>query len=347
MVDVVGVAVAVVQLDLRADDRLQIARFEDPRLEVRLALQPAVELVAPDATQVVAAAVEEQRVKEPARVLQRRRVAGAQPAVELEQRFCLVRRRLAEDRRVDVLVVRVRVDVRVLREDALVRAELRLRHALFLIDRPEQRRHRDLPLAVHLDGQHVLVAGLELQPGASIRDQLAVAQLAAARRVSFTREVDARRTHELRDHDALGAVDDEGPVRRHEREVAHEQLLLLHLARLADDQLHVDLQRRRERHVALAALELRVLRLAERVLAKAELHPGPRKVGDRRDLVEQLAEAFLLEPLERIELNADQVRDVEDVCNLRIRFFLLRNQRSSTNDVRQDSHSVRAPSLTI
>src|SRR3546814_3520524 len=42
-------------------------------------------------------------------------------------------------------------------------------------------------------------------------------------------EEHARRTVQLRDDDALGAVDDEGAVVGHERDLAHVDLLLLHV----------------------------------------------------------------------------------------------------------------------
>jgi len=43
-------------------------------------------------------------------------------------------------------------------------------------------------------------------------------------------EQHARRTNELADHDALGAVDDERALLGHDREVAHEDGLLFDLA---------------------------------------------------------------------------------------------------------------------
>ena len=67
--------------------------------------------------------------------------------------------------------------------------------------------------------------------------------------------------------------------------------LLLDLAGLLDEQLDVHPQRRGEGHVALAALVLGVLRLAERVVAEAQLHAGAGEVRNRRDFVEQLAQA--------------------------------------------------------
>ena len=50
-------------------------------------------------------------------------------------------------------------------------------------------------------------------------------------------EVDAGRADELRDDDTLGAVDDEGALVGHQREVAHEDRLALDLAGLVVHEL--------------------------------------------------------------------------------------------------------------
>ena len=84
-------------------------------------------------------------------------------------------------------------------------------------------------------------------------------------------EVDARRTHELRDDDALGPVDDEGAAVGHHREVAHEDRLLFDLTRLRVHEPRRDEQRTRVRHVALAALVLGVLGRVEDVVGQLEL----------------------------------------------------------------------------
>ena len=82
---------------------------------------------------------------------------------------------------------------------------------------------------------------------------------------------------QLRDDDALGAVDDEGAVLAHQRNVAEEDLLLLHVAKALDTGLRVlivdlqanrDLERGRVGHAALFTLGLVVLQLqAHRVAA--------------------------------------------------------------------------------
>src|SRR5207245_3347533 len=80
----------------------------------------------------------------------------------------------------------------------------------------------------------------------------------------------ARRAVELRDDDALGPVDDEGPVLRHQRDVAEVDLLLLDVADGLDAGLGIlvpdheadrHLQRHGVGHAALLALVDVVLQL--------------------------------------------------------------------------------------
>ena len=55
-------------------------------------------------------------------------------------------------------------------------------------------------------------------------------------------EEHARRAVHLRNDDALGAVDDEGAVRRHEWDVAHIDVLLLDVADGAGARLLIDVE---------------------------------------------------------------------------------------------------------
>ena len=105
-------------------------------------------------------------------------------------------------------------------------------------------------------------------------------------------EVDARRTDELRDDDALGAVDDEGAARGHHREVPHEDRLLLDLTGLRVHEPRGDEQRARVGHVALAALVFGVLRRVEHVVGQLELELTG-EVLDRRDVAQHLGDTLL------------------------------------------------------
>src|SRR5207342_2293414 len=80
---------------------------------------------------------------------------------------------------------------------------------------------------------------------------------------------------------------------------------------LLDQELDVDVERLAERQVLGPALLLGVLRRPELVVQELELHHLAGEVLDRADLVEQVPEALLDEPLEGLELKLDEVRDLE------------------------------------
>ncbi len=138
----------------------------------------------------------------------------------------------------------------------------------------QQDRHRHLAAAVDAEIEVVLGVELEIEPRAAIRDH-------ARREEELTRgmrlaavvfEEHARRAVQLRDDDALGAVDDEGAVAGHERDFAHVDLLLLHFLHrglggfaVHDREAHFGAQRAREGEAALLALDHVERRLAERV----------------------------------------------------------------------------------
>ena len=128
-------------------------------------------------------------------------------------------------------------------------------------------------------------------------------------------EVDARRTDELAHDHALRAVDHERALVRHEREIAHEDLLVgntLDFARFRRDKTDAHAQRRAVGHVALAAFLDRVLGLAERVLAELQ-DQVTGEVLDRRDRIERFLQPLRDEPMEARLLQLDQVGQVEDV----------------------------------
>ena len=139
-------------------------------------------------------------------------------------------------------------------------------------ERAQEDRRQELPLAVDAHVEEVLRVVLELHPRAAVRNDLRDVQ-----RLVFRVEEGAGRAVQLADDDALGAVDDEGAVLRHQRDVAEVDLLLLDVADGLDARLgvlvpHHEADRHLERHgvghAALLALVDVVLQLqADRVAA--------------------------------------------------------------------------------
>src|SRR5512146_2927393 len=136
---------------------------------------------------------------------------------------------------------------------------------------------------------------------------------------------------ELRDDDPLGAVDHEGPVAGHQRNLAEVDFLLLDVLDRAppvldvpDDQLNLDLQRRRIGHPALMAFLDVVLGLAQLVGDEFQ-RGGLVEILDREDRLEHRLQAGvgaliggnagLQEFLVRALLNFDQIRDVDNLLD--------------------------------
>ena len=308
VVDVVRRAHAVVQLDQVADDGGDVLLADRPLAGQRDAhpvgdrAELLVDLVAADAAEVVAAEVEEQALDQLLGVVTGRRVARAQLLVDLDQRFLTGVGAVLLERAGDVGEL-ARVDTREDRADLVV---------ALVADGTEQLGRLQLALAIDLDVQLAAGGSLELEPRATVRDDLGVVQHSARGRILDAGVVHARRADELADHDALGAVDDERAFLGHEREVAHVHALALDLAGLLDEQLDPYVERLRVGQVTRAALQLGVLGRLELVLLEAELHDPAGEVLDGADLVEQLAQATLDEPVERLQLELDQVRDGQD-----------------------------------
>ena len=132
-------------------------------------------------------------------------------------------------------------------------------------ERPQEHRGEELALAVDPDVEEVLGVELELDPAPPVRDDLG-----GEEPLLRLREEDARRAVELADDDPLRPVDDEGPVLRHQRDVAVVDLLLLDVADglgarlrvlVPDHEADGDLEGDGERHAPLLALVHVVLEL--------------------------------------------------------------------------------------
>ncbi len=194
---------------------------------------------------------------------------------------------------------------------------------LVVAERAQQHEDRQAALAGDAGAGGEVLAGLlldvELDPLAAVgvdraRDPLVLREVAEAEPLPRL-EDDARRAHELRHDDALGAVDDERALVRHHGEVAHEDGLLLDLTRGAVGEPGPHEDRGRVRHVLLFALLHRELgRGAQVFVVRVELELELQVLGevlDRADVAERLCEALMKEPLERGALDRDQVGQVE------------------------------------
>ena len=198
-------------------------------------------------------------------------------------------------------------------------------------ERIEQRRHRQLAPAVDTHIDDVLGVELEVEPRAAIRNDARGEQQLAGRMglAAVMVEEHARRAMHLRDDDALGAVDDEGAVHRHERHVAHIDVLLLDvldgagaglLVDIEHDQAKRHLERRGEGHATLLALLDVVFRLLEGIADELELG-ALAEVPDREHGAEHglqpLVEAPAFRLVDHQELIVGLLLNLDEVRHLR------------------------------
>ncbi len=201
-------------------------------------------------------------------------------------------------------------------------------------ERVEQRGHRQLALAVDADVDDVLGVELEVEPAAAVGDDPRGEQELAAGvgLAAIVVEQHARRAVHLADDHALGAVDDEGAVHRHERHVAHVHVLLLDIDDRLGLGLGIDLeggQAQRDAHrrgvgqPALAALVGVVLGRLELIMIEVEMR-GAGEIDDREHRAQRLLEARDIarlgigaeELLVAFALNLDEVRHFRNLVDV-------------------------------
>ncbi|CAB4967503.1 unannotated protein [freshwater metagenome] len=320
VVDLVALLAGVQAHDV-VDRGQDVVLGEDALVDRQLERELLVRLVAADLGEVVALRVEEEVLEQRLGRLARRRLARAQLAVDVDQGVVLTGGVVLLERGAHRLVVAVALE------------DLGVVHA----ERLEQHRDGLLALAVDAHADGVALVDLELEPGTAARDHLAGVGVLVGGLVDRLVEVDAGRADQLADHDALGAVDDEGALVGHHGEVAHEHRLALDLTGGVVRELGRDEQRRRVRHVLVLALLHGVLGGLEAVVAEAQRHRAG-EVLDRGDLLEDLLQARggrgvleagvegLLDaglpglvadqPVERGGLQVQEVRDLEGLPDL-------------------------------
>ncbi len=299
VIDVIGLVVGVAGMEPdEVADRLEDVLLTEngPHLLDRLlvVLEPKllVGLVAADLSQVVALAVEEQVVEKVPRALDGGRLARPQLAVDVHESFFLGLDGILLESQSDRLGAVEEI------ENLLIAAEA---------EGLQEDRDVLATLPVHAHADRVALIGLELEPSSAGRDHLAGEDVFVRGLVHIAIEVDARRPDELRYDDTLGAVDDEGSLVGHHREVPHEDRLLLDLAGLLVDEGSGHEQRTGIVEVFLLALVLVELRSLE--LVRDELQREvPGEVLDRRDIRQGLVQALIEEPEKRLSLYGYEVR---------------------------------------
>ena len=203
-------------------------------------------------------------------------------------------------------------------------------------EREHQRGHGNLAATIDAREHDVLGIEFDIEPGTAIGDHARGKQQLAGRMglALVVVEEHAGRAMHLRNDDALGAVDDEGAVHGHERDVAHVDVLLLDVldrlrtgffVDIEHDQAQRHLQRCRIGHPALTALVDVIFRRLELVADKFQ-HRGAGKIRNREYRAEHRLQAFVRPPAGRLVhhqelvigglLNLDEVRHLRDFLDV-------------------------------
>ncbi len=232
-----------------------------------------VVFVAAYAGEVVAARVEEQVLQVGDRAVHRRRLARAQLAVDLEQRFFAVLGVILVLNRLDQALVLAK-DVEDLLVGAVAVGEPVLAAVLLVVvqleQRAEEHRHRNFAVFIDADIKDIVGVGFIFQPRTAVGDHGGGEQLLTGLVVAHA-VIDARRTDELGDDDALRTVDDKSAAIGHQGKVSHEDILFLDLAGLLVEQAGAHTQGSRIGHIPGFALLNRVLgRVVEMIVNKVE-----------------------------------------------------------------------------
>ncbi len=255
--------------------------------------QLLIEFVAADLREVIPSRVEEHPVDEALRRIDSQRFARADLLVEFKKAVLVGVGGVLGEGRAKLRLVAEHLD------DLLVRADAH---------RADQLRDRDLSGAVHTGIEDIVGVRLIFEPCAAVRDNRAGVQL-LAELVVRDAVVDARRADKLADDDTLCAVDDERAGRGHQRQVAHEDLMLFDFAVLLVEEPDGNLKRSGIVRVAFLALLDRVFHFipAKFVIDKfqAELIA---EIFDWRDVIEYLAKSLIDEPLVGCLLHLDEIR---------------------------------------
>ena len=255
--------------------------------------QLLVELVPAHDGQIVPPGIEEQVVDQGFGSLHRGGLAGTQLAVDLQHGVLVVLAGVLLQRHHDPGIVAEGI------QDLLIGLEAQ---------GPDQAGNGDLAVFVDADPEDLVGVGLILQPGAPVGDHGGGQNGQVGLEVHFLAVVHAGRADDLGDHHALGAVDDEGAGVGHEREIAHEDLLLLDLLGLLVAQADLHLQGGGIRGVpGLALLHVVLGGLVHLVVDEGQLQIAL-VVGNRRNVGEHLPQAGVQKPLVRRLLDLQKVR---------------------------------------
>ena len=259
-----------------------------------------VELIAPHFDHVVTAGIEKEVVQMLAHGIVGGDFAGAQSSVQFDQTVLFALGGVLFNGGGDHAVVVENVG------DGAVGAET---------ERAQKHGCADLSLSVHVHPQDALAVLFEFQPRAAVGDDGGLVHV-AARLVGFRLVIRAGRTDKLGNDDAFRAVDDKGAVFRHEREITHKDFLIDHLFLHFVHEADFHAQGKSVRRVAVAAFFFVIFRFAAEFMIQKIQFKVVGIIGDRGEILEDLADTLVDKGIVGILLDLHEVGDIDDLVDL-------------------------------
>ena len=275
------------------DDILREDVADDTAAEMKL----LIKLISSDLCKIVSSRVEEHGVEQPLRALHGERLARADLPVQLQKAVAVV---------VGLILRKACQELRLVAEhvkDLLVGAEAQ---------GTEQDADRYLSGTVHADIEDVVGIRLILQPRAAVRDHLAEIAL-LAKLVVLYGIIDAGRTDQLADDDSLSTVDHEGTGIGHQGQIAHEDLMLLHIILIFIVKSDFDFHRSGIGCIPFLAFRDGIFHIipvqmkVDKIQAEMSC-----EILDRENIVEHFAQAFAQKPFIGILLDLYEVRHLKN-----------------------------------
>ncbi len=189
----------------------------------------------------------------------------------------------------------------ILLEDSLVEPFVRTEKLLYLNVRSaaegtDKGGKRDLPVFVYADICNVVGIHFVFKPRAPVGDNGSLEEILACL-ILFKSVVNAGGTNELRNDNALRAVDNESSAVGHKREIAHEYFVFLNDACFLVPERSLYSQWSGVGNVPLLALRNGIFRcVVDRVIHKVQ-HQIAVIVGNSRNIAENLFKSFIQKPL--------------------------------------------------
>ena len=180
-------------------------------------MKPAINLKPPHVRIIIALRVKEHSLNHRARVINRRKIARPNPAINLKECLTLRRGRIFLKRRLNIFpVARINISKRL------------LNFALFHAKRAQKRRHWQFPPAVNLHKNRTVRRRFKLQPRAATRNHLRA--IITLRPNRFRIKEHPCRTNQLRHNHALCSINNKRCTVSHPRIITEVNILFLLLA---------------------------------------------------------------------------------------------------------------------